>query len=183
MRRKGDEIRGDEGAGNPCLPNSTPDRMVTITNRDSETGSKDRRGGMGQRIQGDERETGDSSEKKRMRLIARCRGPGGARMRGLANAASRVGTMVAGIGDGGNLVNGEDPFVLSSRTTTTLGKPSGVDPRVLVSLTGGKSKSPLEGIKRVEDPSADIETMGVTKYLDKISNGVEVPDSQPVSGP
>ena len=104
-------------------------------------------------------------------------------MRGLANAASRVGTMVAGIGDGGNLVNGEDPFVLSSRTTTTLGKPSGMDPRVLVSLTGGKSKSPLKGIKRVEDPSADIESMGVTKYLDKISNGVEVPDSQPVSGP
>jgi len=157
--------------------------MVTITNRDSGTGSRDRRGGRGQNIQGDERETGDSFEKKRMRLISWCSRPGGARMRGLANAASRVGTMVAGIGDGGNLVNGEDPFVLSSRTTTTLGKPSGVDPRVLVSLTGGRSKSTLKGIQRVKDPSADIETMGVTEDLNEISNGVEVPDSQPVSGP
>ena len=104
-------------------------------------------------------------------------------MRGLANAASRVGTMVAGIGDGGNLVNGEDPFVLSSRTTTTLGKPSGVDPRVLVSLTGGRTKSTLKGIQRVKDPSTDVEAMGVTKYLNNVSNGVEVPDSQPVSGP
>jgi hypothetical protein len=91
--------------------------------------------------------------------------------------------MVAGIGNGGNLVDGEDPLILSNRTTTTLGEPSGMDPCVLVGLTGGGSKSTLKSIQRVKDPSADIETMGVTEYLNEISNGVEVPDSQPVSGP
>ena len=172
-----------KGPGIRASPYSTPNHMVTITNRDSGTGGRARRGGRGQNRKGDEKETGDSFEKERMTLIAWWSKPGGARMRGLANATSRVGTMVAGIDDDGNLMDDEDPFVLSSSTTTTLGKPSGVDPRVLVSLTGGKSKCPLKGIKRIEDPSADIKSMGVTKYLDKISNGVEVPDSQPVSGP
>jgi hypothetical protein len=157
--------------------------MVTIADRDSGTGSRAKKGGRGQSGKGDEKKEGDSFEETRMGLRPGKNRPRRARMRSLANATSRVGAMVAGIGNGGNLVDGEDPFILSSRTTTTLGEPSGMDPCVLVSLTGGRSKSTLKGIQRVKDPSADIEAMGVTEYLNEVSNGVEVPDSQPVSGP
>ena len=183
MRRKGDKVRGDEGAGNPCLPNSTPNHMVTITDRDSGTGSRAKKGGRGQSGKGDEKKEGDSFEETGMGLRPGMSRPRRARMRSLANATSRVGTMVAGIDDDGNLMDDEDPFVLSSSTTTTLGEPSGMDPRVLISLTGGRGEGTLKGIKRVKDPSTDVETMGVTKYLNVISNGVEIPDSKPMSGP
>ena len=37
VRRKGGEVWGDEGARDPCLPNSAPSYMVTIADRDSGT--------------------------------------------------------------------------------------------------------------------------------------------------
>ena len=104
-------------------------------------------------------------------------------MRCLANAASRVGAMVAGISNSGNLMDGEDPLILRSGTTTTLGKPGGMDSCILVYLTGGKGKSTLKSVLGVKNASAYIETMGVTEGLNEISNGVEVPDGQSVSGP
>jgi hypothetical protein len=91
--------------------------------------------------------------------------------------------MVAGISNGGNLMDGEDPLILRSGTTTTLGKPGGMDPCILVNLTGGKNKSTLKSVLRIKNASAYIETMGVTEGLNEISNGVEVTNGQSVSGP
>jgi hypothetical protein len=82
--------------------------------------------------------------------------------------------MVAGISDGGNLMDGEDPLILRSGTTTTLGKPGGMDSCILVDLTGGKGKSTLKNVLGVKNASAYIETMGVTEGSNEISNGVGV---------
>ena len=76
-----------------------------------------------------------SSEEGGERPIAEWGKPGRAGMRGLANAASRVGTVVAGVYDDGDPMQDEDPSVLSSASTAALGEPSGVDPRILVDLT------------------------------------------------
>ena len=67
--------------------------------------------------------------------------------------------MVAGISNGGNLMDGEDPLILLSGTTTTLGKPGGMDPCILVDLTGGKNKSTLKSVLRVKNASAYIESL------------------------
>ena len=156
--------------------------MITITNGDSGAGGRARRGGRGQNRKGDEEKT-DSFEKRRMRLIAKWGKPGRTRMRGLADAASRVGTVVAGINDDGNLMDDEDPCVLSSSTTAALGEPSGMNPRILVSLTRCRGEGSAKGIESVEDPSTDVETMGVTKCLNVISDRIVIPDSKPMSGP
>ena len=182
VSREGDKVGGDEGTRDPCLPNSTPSHVIAMTNGDSGEGGMAGRGGRGQNRNGDKEKT-DSFEKRGMRLIAKWGKPGRTRMRGLADAASRVRTVVAGINDDGNSMDDEDPCVLSSATTAALGEPSGMDPRILVDLTRCRGEGSVKSIEGVEDPNTDVETMGVTNCLNVISDRLVIPDSKPVSGP
>ena len=95
-------------------------------------------------------------------------------MRCLPNTASRVGAMVASVRNDGNLMDGEDPLILSSGTTTALSKPGGMDSCVLVSLTGSSGKSTLKDVLAVDNASAYIETMGVAEKSNKIPDGSEI---------
>jgi len=153
-----------------------------MTNGDSGEGGMARRGGRGEN-RDEKREKTDRFEKGGMRLIAEWGGPGRTRMRGLADAAGRVRAVVAGINDDGNLMDDENPCVLSSSTTAALGEPSGMNPRILVNLTRCRGEGSVKGIESVEDPSTDVETVGVTKCLNVISDRIVIPDSKPMSGP
>ena len=182
VRREGDKIRRDEGTRDPCLPNSTPSHVIAMATGDSGEGGMARRGGRGQNRSGGKEKT-DSFEKRRMRLIAKWGKPGRTRMRGLADAASRVGTVVAGINDDGNPMDDEDPCVLSSATTAALGEPSGMDPRILVDLTRCRGDGSVKSIEGVDDPSTNIEAAGVSDCLNVLPNRLVIPDGEPVSGP
>jgi hypothetical protein len=82
--------------------------------------------------------------------------------------------MVANVRNDSDLMDGEDPLIPSSGTTTALSKPGGMDSCVLVSLTGSSGKSTLEDVLAVNNASAYIETMGVAEESNKISNGIEI---------
>ena len=156
--------------------------MITVTSGGSGKGGKAKKGGRGKNKDEEWEEMG-SFEKGGERPIAEWGKPGRARMRGLANAASRVGTVVAGVNDDGGPMDDEDPSVLGSATTAALGEPSGVDPRILVNLTRCGGDGSVKSIEGVEDPNTDIEAAGVSDCLNVLTDRLVIPDGEPVSGP
>jgi hypothetical protein len=47
VRREGDEVGGDEGTRDPCLANSAPSYVITVTSGGSRKGGKAKKGGRG----------------------------------------------------------------------------------------------------------------------------------------
>ena len=124
-----------------------------------------------------------SFEKGGERPIAEWGKPGRARMRGLANAASRVRTAVTGVNDDSNPMDNEGPSVLSNATTAALGEPGGVDPRIFVNLTRCEGDGSMESIEGVDDPGTDIKAAGVSDCLNVLPNRLVIPNGEPVSHP
>ena len=95
-------------------------------------------------------------------------------MRSLPNTASRVGAMVASVRNDGDLMDGEDPLILSSGTTTALSKPGSMNPGILVELAGGSGESTVKGLLAIDDTNGHIKTMGIAKQSDKVLDRSEV---------
>ena len=104
-------------------------------------------------------------------------------MRGLTNAASRMGAVITSISDDSDLLDRKDPFVPSRGTTAALGAPSSMNPGSLVELAGGSSKGTVKSMLATNDTSGYIEAMGVTKETDKVLDGGESTKGKSVSGP
>ena len=79
-------------------------------------------------------------------------------MRSFADAASRMGAVVARVDEDSNPMDKEGPGVLSSPTAAALGEPGGVDSGILVNLARCRDDSSMKKIEGVNDSGANIET-------------------------
>ena len=104
-------------------------------------------------------------------------------MRSFANAASRMGVVVARVDDDGNPMDNEGPGILNSPTAAALGEPGGMDSCILVNLARCGDDSSMENVEGVNDSGIDIETTGVSDGLDVLPDGLVVPNGEPMSGP
>ena len=182
VRREGDEVRGDEGPRDPSLANSAPSYVITVASGGGRKGGESKRGG-GDKTEDEEWEEIDNGEEEGERSITERGEPRRARMRGLANAASRVRTVVAGINDDSNPMDNEGPSVLSTPMTAALGEPGGVDSRIFINLTRCGYDSSMESIEGVDDPGTDIKAAGVSDCLNVLPNRLVIPNGEPVSHP
>jgi len=173
VRREGDQVRGNEGTGDPSLSNSAPRCRVAVASGVGEGGESGN---------GACDEIGDGKEKEERSMRDR----GGSRragVRSFANAASGMRVVVAKVGDGGNPMDDECPGILNSPTAAALGEPGGVDTCIPVNLTRCRSDGSMKSVEGVNDSGIDIEAARVADELNILPDGLVVSNGKPMPDP